>query len=464
MKRYTKPRQTQSEVHIFRVEKLSHEGRGIAHYELDQHPTDKHGKKVFIQFALPNETVEVKVTSQNKRLEEGDATKVIGEPSPLRQTPICTYFGTCGGCSLQHMHVDEQIRFKQDVLKSHLEHFALITDVEWLQPIRSLKKDYRCRTRIGVRFIPKTQQFYMGFRERQTNHLVNVSSCPILDQNLSDALPELKQCLKQLHGKADIGHIELSMGTQNIALLIRNTASLVDVDLTALKAFAREKNWQLYLQSNKGVLKRLDDENAPSELTYTLKQYSITFAFSPLDFTQVNTTVNEQMVKLACDLLDLKQGERVLDLFSGLGNFSLPMAHHVGAHGQVIGVEGSATMVQRGAENAKRNDLPQVQFFAQDLTQDFSDQIWAKQGFDAILIDPPRAGAEAVMHYLPHFNATRIVYVSCSPATLARDAGILAQQGYELKKAGVMDMFTHTGHVESIALFERVQHLNYDNE
>ena len=204
-------------------------------------------------------------------------------------------------------------------------------------------------------------------------------------------------------------------------------------------------------------LTRVDTKNATMRLHYRLAEFDLRLAFSPLDFTQVNAAVNQKMVHLACQLLDLKLGERVLDLFCGLGNFSLPLAKCVGPTGQVVAVEGVLDMVQRGQENARANQIENVAFYCQNLMQDFSDQIWAQQGFDAIVIDPPRAGAEQVMHYLAKFAALRIVYVSCDPATLARDAGILSQNGYRLLKVGVMDMFSHTEHVESIALFERVQ-------
>jgi 23S rRNA (uracil1939-C5)-methyltransferase len=199
------------------------------------------------------------------------------------------------------------------------------------------------------------------------------------------------------------------------------------------------------------------DTDAPMRLHYRLPEYDVEFGFKPTDFTQVNPTVNPQMVKLACELLNLAQGERVLDLFCGLGNFSLPLARAVGAHGQVVAVEGSEEMVARGTENALKNGIENVKFYMQDLTEDFSQHTWANEGFDALLIDPPRSGAEQVMHYVPNFGAKKIVYVSCNPATLARDAGILIKNGYQLKKAGVMDMFTHTGHVESIALFEKLE-------
>ena len=246
------------------------------------------------------------------------------------------------------------------------------------------------------------------------------------------------------------------MGDSEVALLIRHLDELNISDVNQVRQFALLKDWQLYLQP-KGAdsLHRVDDTQAPMRLHYSLDEFAVKFAFSPLDFTQVNSGVNAKMIQLACELLDLQKGERVLDLFCGLGNFSLPLARCVGETGQVVGVEASDEMVQRATENAKANQLSQALFFSQDLTKDFSHHSWAKQGFDALLIDPPRSGAFEVMQYVPHFGAKRIVYVSCNPSTLARDAGVLAQYGYQLKKAAVMDMFTHTEHVESIALFEK---------
>lgn len=462
MKHRAKPRPSQRPQSIFNVERLSHEGRGIARYGDDpSHPSDKKGKSVFIRFALPGEKVKVQITRQVSKLEEADTIQLLSGPHPQRIEPICPHFGTCGGCNLQHLHPDEQIRFKQDVLKSHLKHFAGLEPKEWLAPIRSLKVDYRHKARIGVRYIAKTKKLLMGFRESQSNQLINIHTCKILDQQLDKALPKLRVLLESLTGKADIGHIELAKGDQEIALLIRHTADLSTQDVNRLKQFALEEQWQLYFQpAGNESLHRVDDAQAAMHLHYSLNDFTIHFAFKPTDFTQVNPTVNPQMVKLACDLLDLKQGERVLDLFCGLGNFSLPLAKKVGQTGSVIAVEGSPEMVKRGTENALKNCITNVTFYSQDLTKDFSQNSWANQGFDALLIDPPRAGAEQIMHYVPKFGAKKIVYVSCDPATLARDAGILVQHGYQLKKAGVMDMFTHTGHVESIALFEKNVEIN----
>jgi 23S rRNA (uracil1939-C5)-methyltransferase len=456
MKHRAQPRPKQQPEYIFQVESLSHEGRGIAHYgSHPDHPVEKHGKKVFIRYALPGETVRARITREVKKLEEADSLELLSEASEIRVQPPCPHFGICGGCNMQHIDPDVQIELKQNVLKSHLEHFAGIQPDEWLAPLRSQREDYRRKARIGVRYLPGKDKLVMGFRESQSNKLTSIDRCLILDREFG-SVTRLKQLLQSLNGKADVGHIELAMGDQEIAFVVRETAQLTEQDVNQLREFALQKGWQLYIQpAGQNKLTRIDKLQSPARLHYRLDDFDVEFGFDPLDFTQVNSTVNPQMVRLACDLLHLQPGERVLDLFCGLGNFSLPLARCVGASGSVVGVEGSEEMVQRGAENAKINGIAQLSFYSQDLTQDFSHHSWANQGFDALLIDPPRSGAEEVMQYIPKFDAKRIVYVSCNPATLARDAGLLVQQGYRLSKAGVMDMFTHTGHVESIALFKK---------
>ena len=333
MKHRAPSRPSQLPRYTFQVERISHEGRGIAHYtEGTDHPKDKQGKKVFIRYALPGETVEAQITHQAKKLEEADCVQLVGDPSPHRVEPICPHFGTCGGCSMQHIHADEQIRVKQDVLKSHLEHFAGIQPLEWLAPIRSLRSDYRHKARIGIRYLPNKNQLLMGFREAQSNRLTEIRTCKILDQQLDQALPEIRLLLESLKGKSDIGHIELAKGDQDIALLVRHINKLNQDDVNRLKKFALDKQWQLYLQP-KGTesLHRVDDAQAEMRLHYQLHEFDVKFSFKPTDFTQVNPTVNAQMIKVACELLQLKQGERVLDLFCGLGNFSLPLARKVGA-------------------------------------------------------------------------------------------------------------------------------------
>jgi 23S rRNA (uracil1939-C5)-methyltransferase len=446
----------------FTIESLSHEGRGVAHYGTHpDHPADKTGKKVFVSFALLGETVTAKVTEAYQRLEEAD-TVTVTNPSAERVEPICPHFGLCGGCSLQHWAPDAQIAFKQSVLVEHFKHFGDLTPDEWLPPLRSTRTDYRRKARLGVKYVIKKNTLLVGFRERKSGFLAQLDVCKVLDARIGERLTDLKALLSGLAGRDHIPQLEMAIGDdvgigEEVAMIVRHMAPLSDADQAALLDFARPLNWQVYLQpGNYDTVHRIDQPNGPMRLHYELPDFDLRFAFSPLDFTQVNRDINRQMVTLACDLLNLKAGERVLDLFCGLGNFSLPLARRVGPTGHVMAVEGSTDMVERGGENARLNGMDNVQFFAQDLTKDFSQEPWAVQGFDALLIDPPRTGAEEVMRYLPRFNAQRIVYVSCNPATLARDAGILVAQGYRMTKAGVMDMFTHTGHVESIALFERI--------
>lgn len=464
----------------FTVTGLSHDGRAVSSYGANgesDHPTDKLGKKIFISHALPDETVSVQLKSVKKSYEEGDSVAVVANPSDERQTPPCPHFGVCGGCSLQHWQADGQIAFKQTVLAELLEHQAHVQPQQWLAPLVGERLGYRTKARLGVRYVEKKGTALVGFRERGSNFLANLDSCVILDKRVGQELTALKELISTLDGRDCIAQLELAIGEtlddvpdsqKSVALIVRHLEPLSDKDLNALQDFFNKRNWQLLLQP-KGAdsVQRIDDPNArPSSLTvpptgglfYRLPDFDITFEFSPLDFTQVNLSVNRQMTKLACDLLDLQKGERVLDLFCGLGNFSLPLARCVGETGFVVGVEGSPEMTERAKQNALANGIQHAEFYAQDLTQDFSHQPWAsgENSFDALLIDPPRSGAAEVMAYLGKFNAKRIVYVSCNPATLARDTALLLEQGYQLTHAGVMDMFSHTGHVESIARFEKI--------
>lgn len=319
MKQQAKSRKPQQPEYIFQVETLSHEGRGIAHYgSHPDHPADKHGKKVFIRYALPGETVKAQITHEAKRLEEAEMVALLAEPSANRVEAVCPHYGICGGCSMQHIHPDEQICLKQNVLQSHLQHFAGIQPEQWLEPIRSLQSDYRRRARIGVRYLPKQDRLILGFREHHSNRLTSIHTCSVLDKKLSDSLPELRNLLQSLKGKAHIGHVELAKGDYETSLLVRHIEKLNNADVNQLRQFALHKGWQLYLQP-KGPesLRRIDEEQGAMRLHYALNAFDVNFAFSPLDFTQVNATVNEQMVQLACELLQLQQGERVLDLFVG---------------------------------------------------------------------------------------------------------------------------------------------------
>lgn len=275
----------------------------------------------------------------------------------------------------------------------------------------------------------------------------------MLDQRIGSRIMDLRQLIGGMDAKDTLPQIEFSAGDNGVALVFRHMEPLSASDQEKLTGFCRDLGWQCYLQpGNYSTVHRVWPLDGEDRLSYDFPDFNLTLHFHPLDFTQVNAAINRQMVKLAIDMLNPQPNERILDLFCGLGNFTLPLATRA-AH--VIGVEGDAAMTERGYENARRNHISNVDFYAQDLTADFSGQPWAKEGFDALLIDPPRSGALEVVQYLPRFGAKRIVYVSCNPATLARDAGELVKAGYKLKKAGVMDMFTHTAHVESIALFEK---------
>ncbi|MDO8329042.1 MAG: 23S rRNA (uracil(1939)-C(5))-methyltransferase RlmD [Fluviicoccus sp.] len=425
------------------ITRLSHEGRGIAHHD---------GKTVFVRGALAGETVTARTTLIRGKFNEADTVEVL-EASPERAQPPCPHFGICGGCELQHMAPSAQIAFKQKVLEEQFRHFGNLQPKEWLPPMVHNTQDYRRKARLGVKFVVKKDSLFVGFREKGSPFLAELSSCAVLDQRIGSRIMALRELIGGMDAKDTLPQIEFAAGDESVALVFRHMEPLSASDQEKLVAFCRDLDWKCYLQpGNYTTVHRVWPLDGEDRLTYALPDFNLTMRFHPLDFTQVNAAINRQMVKLAIEMLNPQPHERVLDLFCGLGNFTLPLATRAG---HVVGVEGDAAMTERGYENARHNNLSNVDFYAQDLTADFSGQPWAKEGFDALLIDPPRSGALEVVQYLPRFGAKRIVYVSCSPATLARDAGELAKAGYTLKKAGVMDMFTHTAHVESIALFEK---------
>ena len=425
------------------IDGLSHEGRGLARLE---------GKRLFVEGALPGETVRASYVATHKKYDELRTIEVVSA-SADRVEPPCAHFGICGGCSLQHLSRPAQIAFKQGVLAEQLRHFGGLEPDAWLEPLVDPEPAYRRKARLGVKYVIKKEALLVGFREKQSNFLADIQDCSVLDTRISSQLLALREVIRGLVKFDHIPQIEVAAGDTEVALVFRHMEPLPPEDVAALVAFSSARGWQLYLQpAGPDSVHRVWPEQGEDRLHYALADFGLDLAFHPMDFTQVNAGINRRMVKLALDLLDPQPGERVLDLFSGLGNFTLPLATRAG---EVIGVEGSQAMADRGLENARRNGLGNVQFHAQDLTADFSGQPWARQGFERLLIDPPRSGAEEVVRYLPKFGAKRVVYVSCNPATLARDAGLLKDSGYRLTLAGVMDMFPHTTHVESIAVFEK---------
>lgn len=441
------------------IDRLSHEGRGIAQRE--------DGKLVFVDGALPGEQVTVQVTFSNKKFDEAQVVSVQYAGADRVQPP-CAHYGVCGGCSLQHMAPPAQIAFKQSVLADHLRHFGGLSPETWLAPLtHDASVGYRRKARLGVRYVIKKEKLLVGFRERQASYLAEIDACAVMDPRLGQAVTPLRELIAGMQARDHIAQVEVAAGDrlpghEDVALVFRHLVPLVEADRQAIIAFCASRGWQAYLQpAGYDSVHKIWPEQGPDRLAYHLAAFTppaapagtgLTMAFHPNDFTQVNADINQRMISLALELLDPRPDERVLDLFCGLGNFTLPLATRAR---EVVGVEGVASMVERGYENARANGLGNVSFHAHDLTQDFQTQPWAGLGFDKILIDPPRSGALEVIPHLAKLGARRVVYVSCNPATLARDAGAMAEQGYVLVKAGVMDMFTHTTHVESIALFEK---------
>lgn len=426
------------------VESLSHDGRGVARDE---------GKTCFIDNALPGETVTAVYTGRHRRFDELRALSV-DEPAPERVEPPCAHAGICGGCSLQHMEPSAQIAFKQATLKEHFAHFGGIEPEQWEPPMTGPKLGYRRKARLGVRYVFKREEVLVGFREKRNSFITAIDGCEVLDPRVGKRIPALRELILSLSVFRELAQIEVACGDESAALVFRHLAPLSEADLAAMVAFGQSQDLHIYLQpKGPDSVHRIWPLEGEERLSYSLDSFGVRLFFHPMDFTQVNAEINQQMVSQALDWLDPQPEERVLDLFCGLGNFTLPLATRAG---QVVGVEGDETMVVRGRENACRNGLENTEFHGADLQADFTQASWAKEGFDKILIDPPRSGALEVVQYLSAFGAKRIVYVSCNPATLARDAGVLVTHGYRLVRAGVMDMFPHTAHVESMAVFERI--------
>lgn len=435
------------EPRIATIDDMAHDGRGIAHVG---------GKTVFIHRALPGEEVLFRYCRTRSKFDEGDVLEVI-QPSPLRIEPHCAHFGVCGGCSLQHLSTEQQILHKQQRLLDNLKNIGRVEPQTVLPPLTGPAWGYRRKARLGVAFMRREQVVRVGFRERSSSFLADLKRCEVLHPRVGERISELATMIGTLSIRDKIPQVEVAVGDDNVALVFRHLAELSEPDLDTLRAFGQRHRYIIFLQSGgPKTVRRLwpdGEESADTWLGYRLPEYDVEMQFRPTDFTQVNAELNRQMIARTIELLDPQPDDRVLDLFCGLGNFSLPLARKAGA---VVGVEGEAGLVERARENARRNGIDNVEFHATDLNGDLPAEPWYGAGFNRLLLDPPRSGAPVVVANLPKPHAERIVYVSCDPATLARDAGTLVnEQGYRLVSAGVMDMFPHTGHVESIALFEK---------
>ena len=427
---------------------LSHDGRGVARWpEGHAHA----GKTVFVAGALPGETVSVQQTARSRHFDEAKTLEVIAA-SPDRVTPRCPHFGTCGGCVLQHLAEDRQIAYKQQVLLDNLQRIGHVAPATVLPPLRGDSWGYRRKGRFSVRRVEKKDKTLVGFREQDPRFVADISECHVVVPQLGTKVAALGALVDGLDARRDIPQIEFIAGDAVTALVFRHLQPLSEADKAKLAAFAQAHGFAVFLQP--GGLDSVHPLGEDVTLSFRLPQWDVELQFRPLDFIQVNARLNEEMIARALDLLDVQPGERVLDLFCGLGNFTLPLARASG-DGAVVGVEGDAGLVARARGNAQRNGMGNVQFHVADLAQDLVGQPWLRAGFDKLLLDPARSGAIEVLKQLPLKGLKRIVYVSCHPGSLARDAGWLVNEaGWTLREAGVMDMFPHTAHVESIAVFD----------
>jgi len=354
---------------------------------------------------------------------------------------------------LQHLAEDKQIEAKQGVLLDNLQRIGHVTPQSVLPPMRGDSWGYRRKGRFSVRRVEKKDKTLVGFREQDPRFVADIAECHVVVPQLGFKVAELGALVDGLDARRDIPQIEFIAGDARTALVFRHLQPLSDADKARLEAFGAEHGFAIFLQPG-GIDSVQPLSGEAPQLTFRMPQWDVELLFRPLDFIQVNAKLNEAMIARALDLLDVQPGERVLDLFCGLGNFTLPLARASG-DGAVVGVEGDAGLVQRARANAERNGLGNLQFFAADLAQDLAGQPWLRAGFDKLLLDPARSGAIEVLKQLPLKGLKRIVYVSCHPGSLARDAGWLVNEaGWTLREAGVMDMFPHTAHVESIAVFD----------
>ncbi|HXU93438.1 MAG TPA: 23S rRNA (uracil(1939)-C(5))-methyltransferase RlmD [Gallionella sp.] len=430
---------------VVTIESLDQEGRGIAHHE---------GKVIFIEGALPGERVTYSSYRKKPSFEMAQVGDIL-KPSFMRVQPQCIHFGVCGGCSMQHLEPRAQVAAKQRILEDNLERIGKVDPETILPPIYGLPWGYRQRARLSVRHVLKKGKTLVGFHEKRSSYVADMSRCEILSPKISKLLPLLAGLVDGLSIRDRLPQIEVACGDNVDVLVLRIMEPLTEKDEAALRAFADEHGIQFWLQpKGPDSCYPFHPIDAPA-LTYTLPEFGVEMPFAPTEFTQVNHRLNRVMVHRALRLLDPQSNECVADFFCGLGNFTLPIAR---SGAQVLGIEGSPALVKRGQQGAAHNGLTgNTQFMAMNLFE-MNEEELAKLGhFDKWLVDPPRDGAvELVKAITPETAPKRIVYVSCNPATLARDAEILVHvKGYVLKAAGVMNMFPQTSHVESIAVFER---------
>ncbi|RJG24404.1 23S rRNA (uracil(1939)-C(5))-methyltransferase RlmD [Massilia cavernae] len=442
---------------IIGIKSLDMDARGVGHLENEDGTP---GKVIFVEGALPGERVSFETFKKKKNWEAGRMT-VLHKASSMRVEPKCKHFHACGGCSMQHLEPSAQVAMKQRVLEDNLWHISKVKAENIMRPMYGPTWGYRYRSRLSVRHVPKKETVLVGFHEKHSAFVVDMTSCEILPRHISDMLVPLRGLVGALSIYNKMPQIEVAVGEEVTAMVLRNMAPLTAADEALLKEFADQWKIQWWLQPAG------PDTAAPfypldKELYYTLPEFNVKMPFKPVDFTQVNHHINRVLVHKALLLLEVQPEDRVADLFCGLGNFTLPLATQAK---EVVGIEGSTALTQRALANARANGLSEkTSFSTRNLFDVTTEDLVALGKFDRMLIDPPRDGAAALSAALAGLRAShsemlprRIVYVSCSPSTLARDAGVLVHEaGYKLSKAGVVNMFPHTSHVESMAVFDLI--------
>ncbi|MGB0132912.1 23S rRNA (uracil(1939)-C(5))-methyltransferase RlmD [Dokdonella sp.] len=424
------------------IETLNHDGRGVARVD---------GKAVFVAGGLPGERALVRYTARHRSYDEAKVEELLTR-SADRIDARCPHFGGCGGCAMQHLSAEKQIQAKEKVLADNFSRIGKVRPDHWLAALTDQAWGYRRKGRLSVKWVEKKGKALVGFREDNPRFVADLSVCHTLMPEVGQRIADLSDMIGSMHARREIPQIEIAAGDDVVALVFRNLVPLVQDDLDKLIAFGRQHDLAIFLQP-----KGPDSVHAlwpeKTMLSFSVHASDVNLVFQPLDFIQVNAGMNQRMIARAIDLLELNSTDKVLDLYCGLGNFTLPVARHVAG---ITGVEGDQALVSRAAENARHNGIENATFHAADLSQNQTNVPWAMARYDKLLLDPPRSGAAEVLEYLPRKGTDRIVYVSCHPASLARDAGTLVNRhGFQLVRAGVMDMFPHTAHVESIALFER---------
>lgn len=424
------------------IHDLLPDGRGVGRRD---------GKAVFVAGALNGERVRANIVDRHRHYDEAVALEVL-VPSADRVAPLCAHFGVCGGCVLQHLDPAAQIAAKQKTLVDNLERIGKVEAGNLLPALTGASWGYRRRGRLSVRHVEKKGRTLVGFRELNGKYVADIMHCHVLDPRIGTRIDRIAELVSSLQARASIPQIEIAIGDLTVALVIRHLNPLAPADRQALVEFSGREQIAILLQpGNNDSVHPLGSDEVP--LSFRIPAADVELDFKPLDFIQVNADMNQRMIAHALELLDVQPEDDVLDLFCGLGNFTLPIARRARS---VVGVEGEHALVERARHNARRNGIDNAEFFVADLASDQSQAEWAQRSYDKLLIDPARAGADQVIGWLGKRKVRRIVYVSCHPGSLARDAGLLVHDhGYRLSSAGVMDMFPHTAHVESIALFER---------